>query len=165
MKENKRVIKIDNFLFIVEDNLKSFEIQEALEKVDYDLIKFVDEISKEYFIEQYYPETFISNKCSSKTILLSEDKQIDNISYMVAKNTSNEKIKEIISFTNNLWSSISEMNENELEVVLNKLPVDLTKDNLKIGGQFISDWHSLFTILLKEYEMKYTVTESVLFAH
>jgi len=165
MKGNKRIIRIDDVLFYVEDSLRDFEIQETLEKVDYDLNRFVDEISKEYFIEQYYPQTFTSNRCSGKTILLTEDKQIDNISYMVAKNTSNDKIKEIIAFTNKIWEYISETKERELEQTLNELPVDLTKDNFKIGGDFINNWHSLFTILLKEYEMKYTITESVLFNH
>ena len=66
MKGNKRIIKIDDVLFYVEDSLRDFEIQETLEKVDYDLNRFVDEISKEYFIEQYYPQTFTSNRCSAK---------------------------------------------------------------------------------------------------
>lgn len=163
MKDNKRIIKVDNFLFLVEDILKDFEIQEILEKVEYDLVKFIDEVSKEYFIEQFHPKTFLSDKCSSKTILLTEDKQICNISYIVAKNTSNEKIEEIISFTNKVWNSICEKNDIELENILNKLPVDLTKNNFKIGGEFINDWHSVFIVLLKEYEMKYTITEPILF--
>ena len=161
----KKVIKIDDVLFMVETGLKDFEIEEVLEKVEYDLARFVDEISKEYFIEEYFPKTFTSNKCSTKTIILKEDKQIGAISYMVAKNTKDEKIKEIISFTNKIWEVVSEKNETELEKILVSLPVDLTKDNFKLEGKFISDWHSLFTVLLKEYNMKYTVTEPVLFQH
>lgn len=160
---DSRIVKINNTLFYIDSSLLSFEINNLLIESNYNIDIFKDKISDKYYIEEVFYETFANDSAVTKTILLQDDKVIEKSAYTVSLNIEDIKIEEIIRHTNELLLYITKNDFNELDSFINKLPIDITIDNLKLGGEFISDWHSLFTILLKEYGYNYQITETSLF--
>ena len=130
---------------------------------NYNIDIFKDKISDKYYIEELFYETFANDSAVTKTILLQDDKVIDKSAYTVSLNIKDTKIEEIIRNTNELLSYITKNDFNELNSFINKLPIDITIDNLKLGGNFIDNWHSLFIILLKEYGLNFQITEATIF--
>lgn len=160
---DSRIVKINNTLFNIDSSLLSFEINSLLIESNYNIDIFKDKISDKYYIEELFYETFANDSAVTKTILLQDDKVIDKSAYTVSLNIKDTKIEEIIRNTNELLSYITKNDFNELNSFINKLPIDITIDNLKLGGNFIDNWHSLFTILLKEYGLNFQITEATIF--
>lgn len=160
---DSRIVKINNTLFNIDSSLLSFEINSLLIESNYNIDIFKDKISDKYYIEELFYETFSNDSAVTKTILLQDDKVIDKSAYTVSLNIKDTKIEEIIRNTNELLSYITKNDFNELNSFINKLPIDITIDNLKLGGNFIDNWHSLFTILLKEYGLNFQITEATIF--
>ncbi len=160
---DSRIVKINNTLFYIDSSLLSFEINNLLIESNHNIDIFKDKISDKYYIEEVFYETFANDSAVTKTILLQDDKVIEKSAYTVSLNIEDIKIEEIIRHTNELLLYITKNDFNELNSFINKLPIDITIENLKLGGEFISDWHSLFTILLKEYGYYYQITETSLF--
>lgn len=162
---DSRIVKINNTLFNIDSSLLSFEINNLLIESNHNIDIFKDKISDKYYIEEVFYETFANDSAVTKTILLQDDKLIDKSAYTVSLNLKDTKIEEIIRNTNELLLYISKNNLDELKLFINKFPFDITIDNFKLGGDFIDDWHSLFTILLKEYGLNYQITEATIFNH
>ncbi len=160
---DSRIVKINNTLFNVDSSLLSFELNNLLMESNYNIDIFKDKISDKYYIEEVFYETFTNDSAVTKTILLQDDKVIDKSAYTVSLNLKDTKIEEIIRNTNELLSYIAKNDFDELNSFINKLPFDITIDNFKLGGNFIDNWHSLFTILLKEYGQNYQITEATIF--
>lgn len=158
-----KLIKINGVLFKIDENIQNYEIKNILVKVSYNQDLFIDEIKKISFIESVYFEEFSNGKSETKTILFQEEKSIEKNAYTVSKSLPNSKVDKLVSITNSLFHAITEKKINEIKEIINSLDIDLVLDNLKFDGQFIDDWHSIFTILLKEYGYKYSPTDATVF--